>query len=314
MNPKYQLNDEKVRGIYQSICNWNRWGSDDQLGTLNYINSDHVIKAKNLIIEGHVIGCGRVIDTVPSPMNNVPAQHYMVAAGDLASSSGASVAYDFVGVFPHGQAQSHIDALCHIADAGLLYNKFSAASVTSSGAKNLDVKLMSDGIVSRAVFLDIAGARNALFVDPERPITIEDLELAEKISRVVVGEGDILIYRTGRHERRKILGGHCERLSDGRGHLPGLYPDSLLWLHDRRVAMVASDCAHDALPTPFVQERIPIHVGTEVYMGLPLLHNLDLDKLACECNRRGVAEFFFSIAPLLISGGTASPVNPIAIF
>lgn len=314
MAAKYQLKDTNVREIYQSICNWDRWGPEDQLGTLNYISSDHVVRAKDLIVEGRAIGCGRAVDTVPSPMNNLPAQHYMAAAGDLSTDSGSSVAYDFIGVFPHGQAQSHIDALCHIADAGLLYNKYSAASVTSAGAKYLDVELMSDGIVSRAVFLDIAAARGVPFIDPEEPITIEDFKIAEKISGVVVGEGDILIYRTGRHERREALGPHCERLSDGQGNLPGLYPDSLLWIHERGVALIASDCAHDVLPAPFDDERIPIHVGTEVYMGLPLLHNLDLGKLVTECKKRDVAEFFFSIAPLLIPGGTASPVNPMAIF
>ena len=311
---KYELNDEHVRDIYKSICNWNRWGSKDQLGTLNYINSDKIYSARGLIGEGKLVGCGRIVDTVPSPMNNIPAQHHMVAAGDLAVSDGSSVAYDFIGIFPHGQAQSHIDALCHIADAGLLYNRYPAASVTSAGAKKLDIKLMSDGIASRGVFLDIAAARNVPFVNPEEPITLDDFDLAEKLAGVQVKEGDILIYRTGRHERRDKLGPNCERLEDGRGLLPGLYPDSLIWLHERKVAMIGSDCAHDVLPAPFLNERIPIHVGTEVYMGLPLLHNLDLAQLATECSARGISEFFFIIAPLPIQGGTASPVNPIAIF
>ena len=310
----YKLNDENVRDIYSSICNWGRWGSEDQLGTLNYIRPDKVRRAKDLIREGKTVGCGRVVDTVPSPMNNIPAQHYMAAAGDLSESTGSSVSYDFIGIFPHGQAQSHIDALCHIADAGLLYNRNPAASVTSAGAKKLAVELMSDGIASRGIFLDIPVARDVPFVNPEEPITPDDLELAEKLAGVEVAEGDILIYRTGRHERRDKLGPNCERLDDGRGLLPGLYPDSLIWLHERQVAMLASDCAHDVLPAPFVNERIPIHVGTEVYMGLPLLHNLDLTQLANECSTRGFAEFFFVIAPLLIEGGTASPVNPIAIF
>ena len=311
---KYKLQDGHVREIYQSICNWGRWGPEDQLGTLNYINPDHVLKAKDLIIQGRAVGCGRAVDTVPSPMNNIPAQHYMAAAGDLASADGSSVAYDYIGIFPHGQAQSHIDALCHIGDAGLLYNRYSAASVTSAGATELDIKLMSDGIISRGVLLDIAAARDVPFIDPEEPILPEDFEVAEKISGTIVGEGDVLIYRTGRHERREMLGGSCERLPDGRGHLPGLYPTSMQWIHDRRVAVIGSDCAHDVLPAPFERERIPIHVGTEVYMGLPLLHNLELKNLLSGCRARGSSDFFFSIAPLLIPGGTASPVNPIAIF
>ena len=107
-----------------------------------------------------------------------------------------------------------------------------------------------------------------------------------------VGKGDIVIYRTGRHERRQARGAQCERLADGRGSLPGLYPDCLKGLHERRVALIASDCAHDVLPSPFVEERIPIHVGTEVYMGLLLLHNLELAVLKAACEARGPVRVF----------------------
>jgi len=98
------LNDDDVRAIYEAISNWGRWGSDDQLGTLNYITPAHRVAAAKLISKGSVIGLGRDVDTVPSPMNNIPAQHFMVAAGDVAPKKGAGVCYDHIGVFPHGQA------------------------------------------------------------------------------------------------------------------------------------------------------------------------------------------------------------------
>ncbi|MDY6949477.1 MAG: cyclase family protein, partial [Pseudomonadota bacterium] len=156
--------------------------------------------------------------------------------------------------------------------------------------------------------------RGCDFIDAEEPVRPVDLDRAVSLANVEPGEGDIVIYRTGRHERRAALGPDCERYPDGRGHLPGLYADCLEWLHDRRVALIGSDCAHDMLPSPIEGEAIPIHVGTEVYMGMLLLHNLDLSGVRDACSRYGRHEFFFAISPLLVQGGTGSPVNPIAVF
>ena len=49
-------------------------------------------------------------------------------------------------------------------------------------------------------------------------------------------------------------------------------------------------------------------------MGLMLLHNLQLNVLRQTCKSLSRRDFFMSVAPLRIIGGTASPVNPLAIF
>jgi len=309
-----QIDDDAVRSLYTSICNWGRWGERDEIGTLNYISAEKKRSAAALVENGFSLGLGRVVDTKPSPMNNIPAQHYMVAAGDMAPERGAGVCYDQIGVSPHGQAHSHLDALGHVSDNRVMFNEHPASLVTSAGAEVLDICSAVDGIVSRGVYLDIAGARGVDFLDPETPIRPDDLKRAEELSGVSIEAGDILVYHTGRHLRRETLGPQCERSADGVGQLPGLYPDCLQWVHDKQVAILASDCAHDVLPSPFAQERIPIHVGTEVYMGLMLLHNLQLAALATACQRFGRNSFMLVVAPLRLPGATASPVNPIAIF
>jgi kynurenine formamidase len=54
-------------------------------------------------------------------------------------------------------------------------------------------------------------------------------------------------------------------------------------------------------------------VLTEVYLGLPLIHHLDLEDLSEKVAARGDSSFLFTVAPLKIRGGTGSPVNPIAV-
>jgi hypothetical protein len=59
---------------------------------------------------------------------------------------------------------------------------------------------------------------------------------------------------------------------------------------------------------------LPIHSVAIVAMGLHLLDNLDLEALATACREEARAEFQLVVAPLVLARGTASPVNPIAIF
>jgi hypothetical protein len=53
---------------------------------------------------------------------------------------------------------------------------------------------------------------------------------------------------------------------------------------------------------------------TLVVMGVHLMDNLDVDALAAACAEEGRWEFLFTVAPLVLRRGTASPVNPIAVF
>jgi kynurenine formamidase len=49
-------------------------------------------------------------------------------------------------------------------------------------------------------------------------------------------------------------------------------------------------------------------------MGMPLLDNMNLDRLAAACAEEGRWAFLFVTAPLRVPGGTGSPINPLAIF
>ena len=64
------------------------------------------------------------------------------------------------------------------------------------------------------------------------------------------------------------------------------------------------------------QERItaPKLIGMLVAMGVHLIDNADLDALGAACARTARYEFMFTMLPLILERGTASPVNPVAIF
>jgi len=59
---------------------------------------------------------------------------------------------------------------------------------------------------------------------------------------------------------------------------------------------------------------MPIHTVAIVALGVHLMDNLDLDGIAAACSEERRWEFLLTVAPLVLRRGTASPVNPIALF
>jgi len=49
-------------------------------------------------------------------------------------------------------------------------------------------------------------------------------------------------------------------------------------------------------------------------MGVHLIDNADLEGLAEKCAQVNRYEFMFSLLPLILERGTASPANPVALF
>lgn len=292
-----------VLDLHRTLSNWNRWGAHDQLGTLNLITPGKRVAAARLVRTGRSVSCARPLPTVPAADNAYPVVHLMTATASEGHGG------DYIALAPHGYATSHLDALCHIFHEGRLYNGYPAERVTARGALELGVDALRDGIVTRGVLLDAAAARGADALEPGEPIWVDDLERAEESAGVRVAEGDVLLLHTGRWRHRAKHGpwkAH-ERLA-------GLDASCLPWLHARGVAALGCDGVSDVLPSRIPGITLPVHSVALVAMGLHLLDNLELGRLADACIAEERWEFLLTIAPLVIERGTASPVNPIATF
>ncbi len=80
------------------------------------------------------------------------------------------------------------------------------------------------------------------------------------------------------------------------------------------MALLGCDGVSDVYPSRIEGEPMPIHRIAIVTLGLHLLDNLDLDDLAEACSDERRWSFMLAVAPLVLIRGTASPVNPIAVF
>jgi len=312
MGNEWYSNDE-LRAMFESVKNWGRWGPDDEAGALNLITAEHIAAAASEVTGGESVSCSRELPVKPNVETPYPAMHMMVRGGDdcVIPGLGMESTSDFVGVQFHGMSTSHIDALCHVFVDEQMYNGFGAAEVKSTGARRGSIMCAKDGVVGRGVLLDIPGLHKTTHLEPGTPVMVADLEAAEATQGVQVGVGDILLIGTGRDARRADTG-PWHPFADG---LAGLHPECIPWLHERGVAVLGSDGVSDVLPGLHPSEwAMPIHQCVIVAMGVHLLDNLRLDRLAEACKRHDRWSFLFTIAPLRIEGGTGSPVNPVALF
>jgi kynurenine formamidase len=299
--------------LWQTVCNWGRWGSQDQRGALNHITEDKRREAAALVRRGISIGVGNPWPVEPGPHNMWPAEHRMIRAGDDADYPGVpglSVALDYIGVQHHGIACSHIDALCHVFVRGRMYNDFPASDVKSTGARRNDMRQMTEGIVTRGVLLDLPRLTGVDHLPGDYRISADDLSAAEAQAGLRVAPGDVLLVHKGR-QRRVALEGHTDPNATG---MPGLHPECAVWLHERGVAVLGSDYMNDPQPNWDCDGwPIPIHYLGICGMGMTLMHALDTQALADACAQENRWEFLLVLAPLKIPGATGSPLNPIAI-
>ncbi len=306
--------ESEVLDYASTLSNWGRWGAEDELGTVNLITPEKRKQAAGLVTDGVTVSCAWPISTDAAPDVSRTPIHLMTGTGegfsldsDPTEEQGSG---DFIGLAYHGYTVTHVDAPSHIFMSGRMYNGLPSTVVNSTeGATAGSIELISDGIVTRCVLLDIARLRGVDWLAPGEAVFVEELERAETEANVRVGEGDVLLVRTGELRYRNEVG--PRRVEVGK---PGLHASCLPWLHERGVAMLGSDAIQDVQPSRYPRFRQPIHRIGIVHMGLWLIDNCNLEGVGAACAERNRWEFMLCIAPLRIKHGTGSPANPIAVF
>ncbi|MFN0071449.1 MAG: cyclase family protein, partial [Chloroflexota bacterium] len=261
-----ELSPSGFQSLFDECSNWGRWGVDDERGTLNLITSEHTRRAATLVKEGITVSCAWPLNTVADQENKSPATHLMIRAGDVVDTATNRSTADYLALAPHGVEHSHLDALCHISWQGKIYNDRLISLVTSTGALKNAITIGQSGIVSRGVLLDIPLAKGVDWLEPGTAILPADLEAAEAAAGIRVETGDLLLIRTGRHQRRQQHGPW-----NASNLLAGLHYTCAPWLKARGVALLGSDGISDVRPHGVEGVSLPMHTLTLTAMGMQLL-------------------------------------------
>jgi kynurenine formamidase len=315
--------ESEIAARAKAFRNWGRWGEDDVLGTLNFIDPAKRVGAAALVREGTVVSLAQAFDT-DGPQKGWRRRtnpvHTMTDTGTDAERGTQG--------FPHGiggaddviamplQCSTQWDGLGHIFDHGNAWNGRRAGDVvTSDGDLVTGIEHAASVLVSRGVLLDLGR-----YLQPDTgelpdgyAITVADLEscIDAQGATSAVGRGDIVLVRTGQYARtrREGWGDYAG------GPAPGLSLTTAGWLHRTEIAAIATDTwGFEVRPNEFdVPAFQPLHQVVIPNIGLTIGEMWNLDLLAEECARLGRYEMLLSAAPLPITGAVGSPINPVAI-
>lgn len=303
------LSAAEFRALHRRLAGTAERGADDQRGALGNITPDEVLAAAGEVRSGRNVSLARPIEDAPSADNPEPSQHEMTGyAADRIRVPGMEFAADRFRMNVHGDADSHMDALCHVIYDDKLYNDVSVDTLTPTGATALTIEVAHNGVVGRGVLLDIPRLRGIAWLEPGDRVTLEELEAAERAEDVRVERGDILFVRVGHSRRRTAVGPW-----DAAEARAGLDPAAMEFVADRRVAILGSDSNSDTAPSTVEGVAFPVHALAINALGVHLLDYLRFEDLVPLCEETKRWSFLCVIAPLRLPRATGSPVNPIAI-
>ncbi|TPX32199.1 arylformamidase [Synchytrium microbalum] len=313
-NAEATINEQAVK-----VRNWGRWGTNDVLGTLNFITPEKRRNAATLVKKGISISCAMEFNN-RGPQTGLHGRtnplHTMLLTGLDDQSK----------LLPHGvgfaddvismplQAGTQWDGLGHCFDHGHAFNGRPMGIVTSFGDQVTGIETARSQIVSRGVLLDVGRAYGDEHGELEDGFAIKPEHLNGTIAKqgnITVGTGDLVLVRTGqmsRCKRLKAWGGYAG------GDAPGISFTSIPWLHEKEIAGIATDtwgfeCRPNEMPDAFQ----PVHQIVIPNMGLFIGEIWDLDALADSCAEDNVYEFMLVAAPIPFTGAVGGPVNPIAL-
>lgn len=302
--------------------NWGKWGDDDELGSLNYLDAKEVLRGAQHIRTGEVftlqtqMGHPHGDPVFPGresiQRENVLDESSWDAGGDGPDMAGGlHYADDKAVMFLQGSTQ--YDALGHVWYDGKIWNGYDAQSTVGGMSKASVLPIAERGVVGRGVLIDMARHRGKEHLDKAETFTHEDLEEAARAQGVRIEPHDVLLIRTGfvpywyQTTPEEFYENLCE---------PGLtYSRELVeWFQNKEIPNLVTDTiANEVTKDPDSGVMLPLHCSLMRNLGVTLTEICWLEELAEACAADGHWSFLYTAAPLKIVEATGSPVNPVVI-
>lgn len=301
--------------------NWGKWGSDDELGSLNYLGAAEVMRGIQHVRTGEVFTLQvRMGDPAGDPVwpgregiqrHNLLDESSWDGEGAPAFPGGLHYADDKATLFLQGSTQ--YDALGHVWYDGQIWNGYDARTTVGALAKASVCPIAEKGVVGRGVLIDMARARGKKWLDKGEIFDHNDLEAAAKAQGVTIDKHDVLLIRTGFMKCWYSI--PHEEFYEGFNE-PGLtYSRALVqWFQDMEIPNLVTDTiANEVTYDPESGVVLPLHCALMRNLGIAMTEICWLEDLADACAADGRYAFLYVAAPLKVVGGTGAPVNPVAI-
>ncbi|MDQ3732946.1 MAG: cyclase family protein [Actinomycetota bacterium] len=223
--------------------------------------------------------------------------------GDTIRPDGASAANEMI--VTGGHVGTHIDALSHVSQDGLLHGGVDAARAQTGGRFAELGAEHTPAMLTRGVLLDVAAVHGVDVLPPGYGVTPDDLAAAQARAGVELADGDVALVRTG---WARYFDDPPNYLGQADG-VPGPTPEAARWLVAAGVRATGCDTtAYEQIRPGEGHSVLPVHRILLVEAGIYIIEHLNLEHAAAQ----QLTAFTFLLAPLPIVGGTGSPVRPVA--
>ena len=291
--PGDEVTKEQYETWMTELSNWGRWGKDDQLGALNLITPAKRVAAAGLVEAGTVVSMARemTIEPLENP-DQASANRAPVLVGSVRNvfdiNTEGGYLWERYEIEYHGGTVSHLDALCHVAYNGKVYNGLNFEDVASAedGCSQMGIINLEEGLVTRGILLDMPG----------KAVRRSDVEAWEAETGITISSGDALFLRTGRDV----------------GQTGGYHPSLIPFFKERDIALLGADVPQEGGEVEGV--AVPVHFFALVSLGVHLFDNLGLEDLAETASELNRWEFMFMASPHVVPNGAGSAINPLAVF
>ncbi|CAN5690131.1 cyclase family protein [soil metagenome] len=275
-------------------------------GALRFVDAAAVSRGMASVKRYQAVSIGMPIANGGGPISplRAPTQHFMRRdGGDYATGArkeveGFGFSDDVLMLSTHGT--THVDALCHVFCGGEMFGGIPATEVNSYGARQLGAETLPP-IATRAIVVD-AVPPGRQWLDAGEQISARTLETLIESAGLRCEPGDALLVRTG----------SLKAYRNGTPQVkawPGLGADCIEWISDRRISIVGADnMAVEAVPSGVPGVATPLHVKLLHGQGVLFVELLDLEYFEGQTTAA-----MFTLNPLKIVGGTASPVSPMLL-
>src|SRR5579871_769829 len=181
--------------------NWGRWGADDEIGALNFLTNEEVLRGARAIRSGKVFMLGvplarpggdPLYPTRSQPIRTMAMDKGFYHSG-LAKpmAGGLQYADDVIVMFLQGTTQ--YDALGHVWYDDKLYNGFDPKT-TIGGLQKCSIQPIAEhGVIGRGVLIDAARYKGKKHLDRDEGFTLDDLLGAAKQQGVTIEKHDIIV-------------------------------------------------------------------------------------------------------------------------
>ncbi len=316
----------KVTTIHELLAdapmNWGRWGADDEVGSLNYLTSQEVLRGVQSVKQGKVITLGMAIGNRggdPVWPGRTPAQRFMTqdksyySSGKSAPASGGmEFADDYATMYL--QSSTQYDALGHAWYDDKIWNGYDASTTIGGLEKASVYPIAQRGVVGRGMLLDIARARGVDALEKGEEIHLSDMLDVARQQGVTIEKHDILILRTGFLTRFFTEG--AKKFYAKPFNEPGLsYSKELVqWFHDMEIPALCTDTmANETSVHKETGIALPLHAALMRNLGIALNEICDLEELGQSCAEDKQYTFLYTAAPIKFKNAAGAPVNPVII-